>query len=221
MPPDRSALVLSPEAPYPLAGGGSIRTASILEYLGPRYALDVIVFREPGAPDPRCAFRPGLARGVHVIDLPRHSKAPAARAARNLTRLTFGRPPLNDRFQGFAREVARCLEGQRYDVALIEHFWCAPYVEQVARHASRVILDLHNVELATLEVCSQAIDAAGDVPELKAHRRQPVRPSPNLLVRETGGPMRQILARLPIRVQRGRQQRMNALDRPAQPGFRN
>jgi len=146
--PDRSALVLSPEAPYPLTGGGSIRTASILEYLGPRYALDVIVFREPGAPDPRCAFRPGLARGVHVIDLPRHSKAPAARAARNLTRLTFGRPPLNDRFQGFAREVARCLEGQRYDVALIEHFWCAPYVEQVARHASRVILDLHNVESA-------------------------------------------------------------------------
>jgi glycosyltransferase involved in cell wall biosynthesis len=146
--PDRSALVLSPEAPYPLTGGGSIRTASILEYLGPRYALDVIVFREPVAPDPRCAFPPGLARTVRAIDLPRHSKAPAARAARNLTRLAFGRPPLNDRFQGFVSEVARCLEGQRYDVALIEHFWCAPYVEQVARHAPRVILDLHNVESA-------------------------------------------------------------------------
>lgn len=148
MPPDHSALVLSPEAPYPAAGGGAIRTASILEYLGPRYALDVVVFREPGAPDPRSAFPPGSARAVHVIDLPAHSKAPAARAARNLRRLAFGRPPLNDRFQGFAREMSLCLDRQRYDVALIEHFWCAPYFEQVAPHASRVILDLHNVESA-------------------------------------------------------------------------
>lgn len=148
MPPDRSALVLSPETPYPLAGGGALRTASILEYLGPRYALDVVVFREWGAPDPRPAFPSGLARAVHVIELPRHSKAPVARAARNLRRLALGHPPLNDRFHGFAADVARCLGGARYDIALIEHFWCAPYVEQVAPHAARVILDLHNVESA-------------------------------------------------------------------------
>ncbi len=116
-----------------------MRTASILQYLGPRYALDVVVFREPGAPDPRAA---------HAIDLPYHSKTPAARAARNLRRLILGRPPLNDRFQGFAAEVSRCLGWQKYDVAFIEHFWCAPYVEQIAPHASRVILDLHNVESA-------------------------------------------------------------------------
>jgi polysaccharide biosynthesis protein PslH len=148
LPSERSALVISPEAPYPAAGGGAIRTASILEYLGPRYALDAIVFREPGAPDPRCAFPPGLARSVHVIDLPYHARTLAARAARNLVRLALGRPPLNDRFQGFADDVSRCLGGLRYDVALIEHFWCAPYLEQVAPHASRVILDLHNVESA-------------------------------------------------------------------------
>ncbi len=148
MPPDRSALVLSPEAPYPAAGGGAIRTASILEYLGRRYALDAVVFRQPGDTDPRRAFPPGLARAVRVIDLPAHSKAPAARAARNLVRLAFGRPPLNDRFGGFAREVSLCLDRQRYDVAFIEHFWCAPYFELVAHHAARVVLDLHNVESA-------------------------------------------------------------------------
>lgn len=146
--PDRAALVVSPEAPYPLTGGGAMRTSSILEYLGPRYALDVVTFREPGAPDPRDTFAPGLARTVHTIDLPRHSKAPAARAARNLARVALGRPPLNDRFGGFGGELARCLEGRRYDVAIIEHFWCAPYFDQVAAHASRVILDLHNVESA-------------------------------------------------------------------------
>ena len=131
-----------------MGGGGAIRTASILEYLGPRYALDVIAFREPGAPDPRRAFPPGLARAIHAIDLPYHAKTTAARAARNLARLAFGRPPLNDRFRGFAGEVSRCLDGRRYDVAFIEHFWCAPYFEQVAPHASRTILDLHNVESA-------------------------------------------------------------------------
>ncbi len=139
MPPDRSALVLSPEAPYPVAGGGALRTASILEYLGPRYALDVVMFREPGAPDPRAS---------HAIDLPAHSKMPAARAARNLRRLVLGRPPLNDRFQGFGAEVSRCLGDRKYDVAIIEHFWCVPYLEQIAPRAGRVILDLHNVESA-------------------------------------------------------------------------
>jgi len=139
LPPDRSALVLSPEAPYPVAGGGALRTASILEYLRPRYALDVVTFREPGAPDPSTG---------HAIDLPAHSKAPAARAVRNLRRLILGRPPLNDRFQGFGAEVSRCFGRERYDVAIIEHFWCAPYVEQIAPRAARVILDLHNVESA-------------------------------------------------------------------------
>jgi glycosyltransferase involved in cell wall biosynthesis len=125
-----------------------MRTASILEYLGARYALDVVVFREPGAPDPRSAFPSTLARTIHVIELPYHSKAPAARAARNLVRLALARPPLNDRFRGFGGEIARCLGGRHYDLAVIEHFWCAPYLEQAAAHASLAILNLHNVESA-------------------------------------------------------------------------
>jgi polysaccharide biosynthesis protein PslH len=147
-PPEPAALLLSPEAPYPLAGGGALRTASLLEYLAVRYALDVIVFREPGAPDPRAAFPPGLARDVNVIDLPAHSKTPAARAVRNLVRLAAGRPPLNDRFRGFDREVEAALGQRRYDLAVIEHFWCAPYLDQLAPRAARVVLDLHNLESA-------------------------------------------------------------------------
>jgi glycosyltransferase involved in cell wall biosynthesis len=145
-PPERAALLLSPEAPYPPAGGGALRTASLIEYLGRRYALDVIVFREPGAPDPRDAFPPGLVREAQVIDLPRHSKTPAARATRNLVRLASGWPPLNDRFRGFDREVGAALGERRYDLAVIEHFWCASYLDQVAPRAARVVLDLHNIE---------------------------------------------------------------------------
>ncbi len=44
----RSALLLAPETPYPLAGGGALRTASLLHYLAQQYDVDLIVFRQPG-----------------------------------------------------------------------------------------------------------------------------------------------------------------------------
>jgi glycosyltransferase involved in cell wall biosynthesis len=143
---ERRALVIAPEAPYPVVGGGPLRTASLVEYLARHYALDVLVFREPGAPDPRSAFPPGTAREVLAIDLPFHSPRLGARVARNLVRFLRGCAPLNDRFAGFGDAVARALAGRHYDLALIEHFWCAPYLEQVAPHAARTVLDLHNIE---------------------------------------------------------------------------
>jgi hypothetical protein len=36
--------------------------------------------------------------------------------------------------------------GEYYDVALLEHFWVAPYVHLLRHHARRLVLDLHNVE---------------------------------------------------------------------------
>ena len=42
-----NALFISPEAPYPLAGGGALRSASLLNFLASRYSLDMVVFREP------------------------------------------------------------------------------------------------------------------------------------------------------------------------------
>ena len=42
--------------------------------------------------------------------------------------------------------IGTLVAGQQYDVAVLEHFWCAPYVEQVRPHSKRVILDLHNIE---------------------------------------------------------------------------
>jgi glycosyltransferase involved in cell wall biosynthesis len=146
-----SALVISPEAPFPLSGGGSMRSASLFHYLGEHYRLDVIAFREPGAPDPAAAFPEGLARQTSVIDLPYHSRAPLARAARNLLRYARGRVPLTDRFAGFGPRLSQFLRGRRYDLAIIEHFWCAPYQREIEQHAGRVVLDLHNVESVLLE----------------------------------------------------------------------
>ena len=129
-----------------MIGGGPIRAASVLEYLAQRFSVHAIFFREPGAPLPAAALPPGLVDRVDVVDLPFHSKRPLPRVVRNLSRIARGRPPLVDRFSGFQAQIARCISGRRYDAAFIEHFWCAPYVEQLRPAANLVFLNLYDVE---------------------------------------------------------------------------
>jgi glycosyltransferase involved in cell wall biosynthesis len=150
------ALFLVPEAPYPLAGGGALRTASLLHGVGRTHELDLIIFRQPMAPDPRTSIPPGLARRVSVIDLPTNGRSVAARGLRNALRLIRQIPPLVDRFSGFERAVAAAIEGRRYELAVIEHFWCAGYWELLRGAADRVVLDLHNVESELHESCAVA-----------------------------------------------------------------
>src|ERR1035437_328372 len=87
-----SALFLAPEAPYPIAGGGSLRSASLLEYLGRHYDVDVIVFRQPGALDPASLIPIRLVRRVTVLELPPNRRGFAARAPR-MGGGGGGRPP--------------------------------------------------------------------------------------------------------------------------------
>jgi glycosyltransferase involved in cell wall biosynthesis len=114
------ALFLTPEAPRPGTGGGGLRSASLLEYLRAKYDVQVASFT-----------------------VPYHSKTFAARAWRNGWRLLKGVPPLVDRFAGFEDQLA--LKG-RYKIAVIEHFWCAPYADAVRPYCDVLVLDLHNIE---------------------------------------------------------------------------
>jgi glycosyltransferase involved in cell wall biosynthesis len=150
-----SALVLAAETPYPLAGGGALRTASLLHYLALRYDVDLVVFRQPGAPDPGCQLPAGLVRRVWVVDLPAHGRSLAARALRNALRVARRVPPLVDRFAGFGREIERALAGRRYDIGIVEHFWCAPYGAQLAQICDRTVLDLHNIESVLHRRCAE------------------------------------------------------------------
>jgi hypothetical protein len=79
--PRPSALLLAPETPYPLMGGGAMRTASLLHYLA--HYVDLIVFRQPGAAHPAEHLPAGLVRHLTVIDLPKLSRSLVARALRN------------------------------------------------------------------------------------------------------------------------------------------
>jgi polysaccharide biosynthesis protein PslH len=159
-------VVLAPEPPYPLAGGGALRTASLLHGLARSYDLDLIVFRQPGAPHPGASLPKGLVRRICVIDLPANGRGSVARSLRNAVRLVRQVPPLLDRFSGFEQQVASAVEGRAYEVGVIEHFWCAPYWRQLAPVCRRTVLDLHNIESLLHERCSRA--AAG--PVAIAHR---------------------------------------------------
>jgi glycosyltransferase involved in cell wall biosynthesis len=118
-----SALFLSPEEPVAGAGGGGLRSASLLEYLRQHYHVQ-------------------LARFV----LPHHSKSLPARVWRNGWRLLRNVPPLIDRFAGFEAQLTPLLRGRIYDLGVIEHFWCAPYARALRPHCRRLVLDLHNIE---------------------------------------------------------------------------
>lgn len=141
-----NALFLSAEAPYPTVGGGALRSASLLEYLSQHYAVDAVLFAHSHSPNPSKALPPGKVRRFTEIELADHSAAIAARAVRNGRRLLLNRPPLLDRFSGHDQQVADFVVGQEYAVAVIEHFWCAPYLEAIRASAQKVILDLHNIE---------------------------------------------------------------------------
>ena len=52
------------------------------------------------------------------------------------------------------RDIAAAVAGQRYDLGIIEHFWCAPYLEQLAAVCARTVLDLHNVESVLHQRCA-------------------------------------------------------------------
>ena len=127
------ALFLSPEAPYPRIGGGALRSSALLEYLRDRFVVDVVTFASE-VPD-----------SVH-IELDEHSRSHPARAWRQLRRFVRRRPPLFDRFSGYESEVLHAVAGSEYDVAVIEHFWCAPYARVLRPNVRRLILDLHNTE---------------------------------------------------------------------------
>src|SRR5579872_2553559 len=160
------ALFLAPEAPYPLAGGGALRSASLLQYLACAYDVDIFLFRQPGAPDPAQQFPPGLAQRVSVIDLPANRCGTAARTTRNAMRVARRVPPLLDRFAGFEPEIAQAIAGQKYTIGVVEHFWCAPYLQQIAPACAETVLDLHNIESVQHARCAETEGGAAAV----AHR---------------------------------------------------
>jgi polysaccharide biosynthesis protein PslH len=146
----KQVLLVCPEAPYPVLGGGAQRIASLVEYFARReWAVDLLTFVPCEAPGE-------LVREVLCVPLPPNGRSLPARVVRNFGRLVRGVPPLIDRLSGFEGPVRAALAGRRYDLAILEHFWVAPYVDTVREFAGRVWCDLHNVESRFFETMGRA-----------------------------------------------------------------
>ncbi len=144
----RRALILLPEAPYPVIGGGPLRTASILEALAAQFQLTAIHYRLAGDPDPATLYPPNLLHQSHTLPLPQHAKSTLPKILRNLNRAIRGVPPLVDRFAGHEAALKQILANQHFDIIWVEHFWAATYAPLFKRHSSKLILNLHNIEHA-------------------------------------------------------------------------
>jgi glycosyltransferase involved in cell wall biosynthesis len=127
------ALFLSPEAPVAGSGGGGLRSASLLEYLRRSYSVDVADF----------TLKP-------------HSKSFAAKAWRNSVRLLRGVPPLFDRYSGYEDQLATRLGAAKYELGVLEHFWCAKYAPMLRAHCRMLVMDLHNIESDLAQTHAQA-----------------------------------------------------------------
>lgn len=137
-----NALLLAPEPPYPVIGGGPLRTASIAEWLLQHASVHLVTFHDPAYPQldiPAHKFS-----RIDILPLPLHQRDFFSRATRNLKRAYRGSPALIDRFQQARPQLASLLADRSYDLALFEHFWSAPFLPLV--HARTHILDLHNIE---------------------------------------------------------------------------
>ena len=145
--------MLAPEAPYPLHGGGAYRTASLLNYFARFADLVLIFFSEGGQP---ALLPPGLVRKQFVIPLPVHGKGKVERYLRNARRAIMGVPPLTDRLGGLGPAIRRAIQHTHYDLGVVEHSWCAPYVAELSDVCSTTVLDLHNVESVLHQRCATA-----------------------------------------------------------------
>lgn len=144
-------LLLTTEPPYPLNGGGAFRTASLLHYFARFAEVDLILISDSGE---AAAIPPGVVRSQRVIALTRHGRGPAARWFRNARRAIRGVPPLIDRVAGLAAEIEEAIAGGRYEIGIVDHFWCGPYIDLAIQYCAETVLDLHNIESVLHERCA-------------------------------------------------------------------
>ena len=145
--------MLAPEAPYPLHGGGAYRTASLLHYFAGFADVDLVLISESGQP---ALLPPGLVRRQTVIALPAHGKGTLERYLRNARRAIAGVPPLVDRLSGLGPSILRAIGDDRYELGIVEHSWCASYIDEIASVCKLTVLDLHNVESVLHQRCAAA-----------------------------------------------------------------
>jgi sugar transferase (PEP-CTERM/EpsH1 system associated) len=138
-----SVLFLAHLLPWPLTGGGQIKSYHTLRTLSRRYDVTLLAFIRRADEAQNCAPLAPFCRQAHTVLL-RRSRLRDAGAA--LSALAARRSFLiaRDDAPAMHRAVRETLRGRRFDAIHVDHLQMAQFVP--GDFAGRVVLDHHNIE---------------------------------------------------------------------------
>ena len=138
-------LLLTPQRPYPLHQGTTLRNFNLIKELSRRHSVSVLTFIEPDQNPADPGPLPKLCRRVNTVPVPQRTTGLRLRQM-----LATRRPDMSWRLWSpqFADKLTRWLATDSFDVVQIEGIEMAPYLPiiQAARPRPRIIYDAHNAE---------------------------------------------------------------------------
>jgi glycosyltransferase involved in cell wall biosynthesis len=138
-------LFLAHLLPWPLHGGGQVKSYHVLRALASRVDVTLVAFARGPVGDAVEALAPLCAGGVATVPLPRgrHRDAVAlARAAATGGSFVVGR----DDSPAMRMAVAAALKSGPFAAVHVDHLQMAAFVPGALPSGTRVVLDQHNVE---------------------------------------------------------------------------
>jgi len=137
-------LILTPQRPYPLHQGTTIRNFHIIAQLAKRHEITLLTFDPSpsmGGVDPL----PTLCKHIKMLPVPQRTMM-----TRLWQMMTTNRPDMSWRLwsPAFNDMLKSCLEQTKFDVIQIEGIEMAPYLPTIRQFApkSHVVYDDHNAE---------------------------------------------------------------------------
>jgi len=147
-----TALIISPDYPYPPSEGGLLRVYHLITTLQTNYTVDLLTLSSP-SPQIPCGY-PSLKNFCRQIDsIP--AKFPKKDLLSQLLRTAYCiRHKLSPRADVYVnnklmQEIVSALAKRSYDLIILEHSWIANYhslLQPMLNPSGIMILDLHNIE---------------------------------------------------------------------------
>ncbi len=140
-------LLLTPQRPYPLHQGTTLRNFNLIKELAKRHAVSVLTFLEPDQTRQPAAPLIQLCEWLEAVHVP-----PRSTALRLRQMVITRRPDMSWRLWSplFAERLKNCLARQSFEVIQIEAIEMAPYLPTIesARQGVRpmIVYDAHNAE---------------------------------------------------------------------------
>ncbi|MBI4790944.1 MAG: glycosyltransferase [Chloroflexi bacterium] len=137
-------LLLTPQLPYPLHQGTTIRNFNIIKHLAPRHEITLLSF---GTPEELASAEPlrALCRRIEIAPYPTRSML-----RRALTTITSPLPDMALRLDSVAMHARfdALMQHDTFDLLQIEGIEMAPYIlkSKIENRKSKVVFDDHNAE---------------------------------------------------------------------------